>query len=176
MCACNSWLCNHFGEGAWHAVSTEITLISLKNHHWCLRCELSSNSAMVWRSLKNIPECQVNVPLFVYTNTRSSQQDLLMPVKEKKCRGVYVTCIILSVTSPSLPRYLFIYVKANLYSISGMASVYISRITPTFYIPGAQLSLGLLVIPITVKRSCTCPPGREHPSTSWCRVCLRAEN
>lgn len=92
---------------------------------------------------------------------------VLMPVKEKKCvGGVWVTCIILSVTSPSLPHYLFIYAKANLYSISGMAGVYILGITPTFHIPGAQLSLGLLVIPITVARSCTCPSGRQHPSTS----------
>jgi len=96
--------------------------------------------------------------------------------QRKTSRGAYVAGIILSVTSPSLPCYLFVYVKANLYSTSGMASVYTSGITPTFYIPGAQLSLGLLVIPITVNRSCMRPPGRQRHSTSWCRVCRRAEN
>lgn len=83
--------------------------------------------------------------------------------RKKSIGAVYVTCIILSVTSPSLSRYLFIYVQANLYSVSGMASAYISGTVPTFYIPGARLSLGLLAIPITVNGSCTCPPGRQRP-------------
>lgn len=96
--------------------------------------------------------------------------------QRKKRAGQYMLHVLfcLSHHLHCLVIYLFMLKPTSM--PSGMASVCISGIVPTFYTPGAQLSLRLLVIPITVNRSCTCPPGRQRPSTSWCRVCWRAEN
>lgn len=106
MCACNSWLCNNFGEGAWQANSTEITLISLKNHHWCLWYELSSNNAMVWRSLKNIPECRVNVPLCVHNHAVLTTGFTYASQRRKVVRGYMLRSLLCHLNFTAL---LFIY-------------------------------------------------------------------
>lgn len=121
------------------------------------------HGALVWRRLKKKSPNVGEISLSLCTQTCGPRIRICLyeSKKERGERGGNLHCLVI---------YVFIHAKANLYPTSGTESVYISGITPTFYIPGAQPSLGLLVIPVTANGSCTRPPRREHLSTHRCRL------